>query len=305
MRRRHFLALVGMGALAGCGSEDGGDADGGPTPSDTPASTVSSTPTVTPSATATATRAPAEFELAEYDVPDTVEIDEEFMVEITVRNTGGQVGDFEAPLYIRTPETEWQEGGTWSWLAVGSGHTKAATSASAWSFSYINRYEIRLGTFEQTATIQTVSATMAWGGEYTTPAGYRIRVEQPDVQPTYESEDYDGSIEDVEPESGGQWAFATIWVKNETGQADYSPLASEFGLLYGNKQADGDTILTDDPINRGEPFEGGELQPGVERSGWIAFQIPDDLGVDDLTMAWSEDTYEGQISARWGSEKEA
>jgi len=167
----------------------------------------------------------------------------------------------------------------------------------------MNRYEIRLGTFDQTATIQGVSATVPWGDEYTTPEGYRIRVEQPDVQPTYESEDYDGSIVDVEPESGGQWAFATIWVKNETGQASYSPLASEFGLLYGNKQADGERFLVDDPINRGDPFEAGELQPGVERSGWIAFQVPDDLGVDDLTMAWSEDTYDGQISVRWGSEE--
>jgi len=303
MRRRHFLALAGLSALSGCESENGGGVDGGPTPTDTPADTISSTPTVTPSATATATREPAEFELAEYGVPETAEIDEEFIVEITIRNTGGQVGDFEAPLYIRTPETEWQEAGTWSWTAVGSGHIKTAKSASSWSLSYINRYEIRLSTFEETAIIQTVSATVAWGGEYETPAGYRIRAEEPILESNYEYENYHGETATAAPDDGNQWAFVTIWVKNETGQANYSPLPTEFGLLYGTEQADGETFLADDPINKGDPFDGGELQPGVERSGWIAFQVPDDLSVDDLTMAWSQDTYNGQISVRWGSEE--
>jgi hypothetical protein len=307
MQRRRFIALAGMSALAGCGS-DGSDSDGAvdstaktdatPTRAET---NSPESPTDTP--TPTPTSEPAAFELVSYDAPETVEIGADFTMEITIRNVGGQTGTYEDQLYVRGPESDWVESGSWTFTDVGAGETATASFTEPVRFDYLTRYEFRLGTFAETTAVQTVSATVTWGGEYTTPAGYRIRVEQPDVQPTYESEDYDGTIVDVEPENGGQWAFVTIWVKNEAGQANYSPLASEFGLLYGSKQADGETILVDDPINRDDPFDGGELQPGVERRGWIAFQVPDDLDVADLTMAWSQETYNGQIGVRWGSEE--
>jgi hypothetical protein len=91
-----------------------------------------------------------------------------------------------------------------------------------------------------------------------------------------------------------------VWVKNETGQTNFSPLVSDFGLLYGNSQSDGDTILIDEPVDKEQPFDGGELQPGVERSGWIGYQLPEDLSLSDLTMAWSEQIIGGQIAANWG-----
>ena len=91
-----------------------------------------------------------------------------------------------------------------------------------------------------------------------------------------------------------------VWVKNETGQTNFSPLQNEFGLLYDSSQSDGETYLIDEPINKDESFEGGELQPGVERSGWIAFAIPSGIQLNELTLAWSQDTFQGQIAANWG-----
>ena len=86
--------------------------------------------------------------------------------------------------------------------------------------------------------------------------------------------------------------------KNETGQTEYSPLSDEFALVTGNSQFDS-TFLIDDPVNKGEQFEGGELEPGIERSGWIVYELPADLSTSDLTMAWSNTTYGGEISVNW------
>jgi hypothetical protein len=245
---------------------------------------------------------PASFEVVSYDIPDTVQIGDVVSIQITIKNTGGQVGDFSEPLYIRTSDSDWQEGGEWSLNDVPPGESATMRSHEPITFDYIERYEFRLGDSSKTGVLQTVSAKIPWGEEYKTPEGYRIRVDSPTFQDTYQYENYQGNIEEAEPESGGQWAFVNVWVKNETGQMEFSPLASEFGLLYGNSQSDGETILFDDPVNKGEPFDGGELQPGVERSGWIAFELPDSVGSDDVEMAWGQETFEGQIAARWTSQ---
>jgi len=50
-----------------------------------------------------------------------------------------------------------------------------------------------------------------------------------------------------------------------------------------------------------DEFEPGELQPGIERSGWIAYQIPSNISVSDLTLAWSKTTLNGEIVVNWGS----
>lgn len=245
---------------------------------------------------------PALFEVVNYGFPETAEIGEEINLEVTVENTGGRMGSTSVPMYFRTPDSSWEEIGEISITNVDSGETITKELGSI-TPSYINRYEYRLGSSSKTAVIQTVSAKIPWGEEYKTPAGYRIRVDEPERQSTYEYEDFQGNIVEKEPDSGGQWAFINVWVKNETGSTKFSPLANEFALLYDSSQADGDTYLIDEPINKGESFDGGELQPGVERSGWIAYQIPGgSLGNDDLTVAWSQTTVSGDIAANWQEE---
>lgn len=241
----------------------------------------------------------ASFELVGYDVPDTVEIGEEVTIKISVKNTGGETGDYSAPLHVKTAELDWQELADWEFTGLEPDETVTAESYEPFIFDYIGRYELRLGEFSETAVIQSVSAKVSWGSEYITPEGYRIRVDRPVIQETYSYEGFQGEIKQKETESGRNWAFINIWVKNETGNAEYSPTGSEFALLYDNSQADGETYLGDEPINKEEPFDGGELQPGVERSGWVAYQIPKDLSVNDLTVAWAEDTFVGQIAANW------
>jgi len=291
------LGSIGASALAGCSSDSPEDSspNGGGNSEPTTEETTTAERTTTEETT---TSEPAEFEIVGYEVPETAEIGENVTLSITVRNTGGQEGSLSVPIYARTPDSSWQEGAEWTFANVGPGET-ATRETDSIVFEYITRYEFRLGQSSSTAVVQSVSAKLSWGEEYTTPAGYRIRIDEPTLQDTYEYEDYMGNIEDSEPENGGQWAFVNVWVKNETGQTNFSPLGSDFGMLYGNSQSDGETILIDDPINKGEPFDGGELQPGVERNGWIAYQIPGDVDISNLTVAWSQETFDGQIGVNW------
>jgi hypothetical protein len=297
MNRRKFVQLIGMSAtagLAGCSSDSSDNPNSGDS-----TETTTGTEAQTETETETESPEPAEFEVVEYAIPETAEIGTEVTLEITIRNTGGQTGDFTAPLHARTPDSNWQEGGDWTFTDVAPGESATAEIDEPVIFDYIQRYEFRLGQSPKTAVLQTVSAKVPWGEEYATPGGYRIRADEPTLQDSYEYEDFRGNIKDAEPDNGGQWAFVNVWVKNETGQANYSPLSNEFGLLYGSSQSDGQTYLTDEPINKDESFEGGELQPGVERSGWIAYEIPSEIQMNELTLAWSQDTFEGQIAANW------
>lgn len=290
VHRRRFitgLATTGTIAVAGCSSDEG----------DPAGSTGSEEPSDENSGEAEDS-GEAQFELVEWDMPSEIEINQPISISVTVKNVGGSAGEFTAPIYERTPNSEWVRLGEGEFGTIQPGET-AEIMGDEFVYRYINRYEYRLGDFQQTTILQTVSAKIGWGVEYTTPSGYVIRVDEPDLQSSYEYENYSGEVSRKEPDSGGQWAFINAYVRNETGQANFSPLAPEITLLYGNSQADGETILIDDPINKGEPFDGGELQPGVERNGWIVYQIPSDVSIDDLTIAWSKTTFGGEIAVNW------
>lgn len=288
--RRKFItsvATAGTIAVAGCSSDEGdptGSTENGESSDDSTGDESDS--------------GEAQFEFVEWNAPSEVELNEEFEFEMVIENIGEGTGNFTAPLYQRTPDSDWSQATEVDFGTVQSGEQSEAAFVEN-AYSYINRYELRLGDFQQTHAIQVISAKIDWGSQYTTPSGYIIQVDEPELQASYEYENYNGEVSPKEPESGGQWAFVNVYVKNETGQAASSPFASDFDLLYANSQSDGDTVLIDDPVNKGEPFEGGELQPGVERSGWIAYEIPGDISTDDLTVAWSKTTFDGELAVNW------
>lgn len=243
----------------------------------------------------------ARVEVVEYDVPETVEIGSAATISITVRNVGDVSGDISAPLYVRTPNSEWTQFGNveMQYEDVEPGET-ATDSVQTEQFDYIQRYEFVLGDSDKTSALQTVSKTLAWEEEFTTPSEYRIRIDRPVLQSTFEVESYAGSTTEESPEDRDKWAFVDAWVKNETGQTQFSPVGAEFALLHQDSQFDA-LQLYNDPVNKGPAFDGGELQPGVEREGWLAYAVPGEVGVEDLTMAWSTTTRNGEVSVNWSS----
>lgn len=307
LKRRRFItsaATAGAITVAGCSSDEGdptGSTEGEESPDENTNEEDESAEqedSDEEEESAQESTSEAQFELVEWNLPSEIEINESTNLAVTVENVGDSAGELTAPIYERTPDSEWTRLGEVEFGTIQPGK-EAEVEGDEFVYRYINRYEYRLSDFRQTTTVQTVSAQIDWGTEYTTPSGYIIRVDEPDLQSSYEYETYSGEVSPEEPESGGQWAFANAYVRNETGQTNYSPLASDIDLLYENSQADGDTILINEPINKGDPFDGGELQPGVERSGWIAYQVPRDVSVNDLTIAWSKTTFEGEVAVNW------
>jgi len=297
MRRRRFAATVGAGviaSIAGCSSDSPETTDGSSSDSSDGNTDGSNSESTDDQSTQ---GGEALFEVTGYDLPETASIGSTITGTITVENVGDAAGSFNSPLYVRTPDSNWTELNEYSAEDVEPGG-RVELSVEVSGLQYINRYEVSLGQSDTSAVVQTVSASKDWGTEYTTPEGYRIRVDEPELQSSYAYENYSGETEQQSPENRGQYAFVNVYVKNETGQAAYSPLSSEFALVSESSQFDS-TLLLNDPINKGEQFEGGELQPGIERSGWIAYELPADLSVSDLTMAWSKTTFGGEISINW------
>lgn len=309
--RRRFiigLATVSTASLAGCSENEPDPSDSGTdgdstepepeAPSDDSANSESPDEG-SPDETETEETDPGEpeFEFIEWDVPAEVEINQPIDITMAVENTGTASGEFIAPLYERTPDSNWTRTSEVDFGTITPDSGVEATFQDV-KYQYINQYELRLGDFEDTATIQTVSAKLNWGSEFTTQDGYVIHVEVPELESAYEYEDYTGEISKIEPDNGGRWAFVDVTVRNETGQASFSPTRSDFVLLHGNSQAEPETLFND-PVNKGQRFEPGDLQPGIERSGWIAYQIPSGVLTDDITFVWSPTTFIGNITVNW------
>lgn len=306
MRRRTFVSIASTGAimsLAGCSSDEpevGGSSenelssDTQPTQSES-ADNEPTQSTQSDSSNNEQTKEPeASFEVVEYNLPETVAIDSSVSGNITVRNVGDAAGGATTQLYVQTPDSDWSVVNEYEIENLEAGGT-TELSVEMSGFNYIDRYELALGNSDKTAVIQTVSAEIDWGNEYTTPDGYVIRIDRPELQDTYTTEGFDGKTEES-PDNRGQWAFANVYVKNETGQSSYSPTG--FSLITGSSQYDSRFILSD-PINKGEKYDSGDLQPGIERSGWLAYELPENLSVSDLTMAWSTVNIGGEISVNW------
>lgn len=283
MERRAFTSLISAGvitSIAGCSSSDpeesGGDDEESSSSNDEQNQDE---------------RGP--YEVVEYDLPETASIGSSVSGSILIRN-GDVAGEATFPVYYRTPSSDWTLLREYD-VGYLEAEETVRLDVEVDSFNYIDRYEFAVGRKDKTAVLQTVSAEIDWGDEYTTPDGYIIRVDRPELQDTYTAEGYGGETEES-PEDGGQWAFANVYVKNETGQSSFTPVG--FSLISGSSQYDS-TVLLSDPVNKGDQYETGDLQPGIERSGWLAYELPADLSVSELTMAWSESTVGGELAVNW------
>ncbi|WP_135662157.1 FxLYD domain-containing protein [Halorhabdus rudnickae] len=135
MDRRTYLALTGaVFGLAGCvGDNDENDLI-----------TLDAAATATETETETESD-PASFEIIEVSAPSEVRTGQAYTIEITVRNTGGQPGTFEATLEGSARGTPgWDDLGTITVESIPAGETETWISES---FSYQNTgiVQFRLG----------------------------------------------------------------------------------------------------------------------------------------------------------------
>lgn len=294
MKRRCFLTTTAtaLALTAGCtGSDDpGAEAD---TPDTTNRPTSTQTPTTEePTTEATTEAAPAEFELQSVDAPETAEIGEEISYSFTIKNTGGQTGVFETIIRTRTGNDRWSESDPWR-QEIAPGQTSRLESQD-FSFNYLASLDVEIAAVNEQFSIQFVGATPDWGESHT--LGDSIEMAAVDVE--FQSE-YTYSYSDreytEEPSDGQQWAFLTFRAENVGNGPVRLPTKHDIALIAGNSQYEYEIASKDEG-----GYEGGEVQPDIVREGWILYEVPESVSKGDLTVAYTDSGYDGDVSVFWG-----
>ncbi len=100
----------------------------------------------------------------------------------------------------------------------------------------------------------------------------------------------------------GQFALLHVEATNGGDEAERFPRDRDFVLLHDGQQFDS-TFVTE--MDDYDEFDGGEVQPGVTREGYVVFDVPDDLAEDDLDAVWYDDFLGTNIDVRWTADAEA
>ncbi|WP_137284850.1 DUF4352 domain-containing protein [Halorussus salinisoli] len=245
------------------------------------------------------------FEVTDVQVPAEIELGTSVTVSATVENTGSVTGTYRAGLERRyADETDWRASETLE-LEVAAGSRATWTTELAPPASGRARYRFRPGSASESVTVNP--ATRALAESFTTPDGATVRV---DVGSDYfegllPSYIYDeGGNQTYRAPDGNTFAFVSVAVENDAAEPVAFPERSAFSVV-----ADGDAYSvfhqsSDDDGRLGSPVEGrfyspkSEYGPGETHSGWLVFQIPDDVPVgelvvrcssgDDVMAEWSE-----------------
>lgn len=285
MQRRTYLAatVAGVAGVAGCTGSGG---DGGQD-----RRTVEETPTDTPTDTPTATPEPASFEVKSVDAPERVAIGEEYQFSITVRNSGEQDGTFTDTLLAKTSDSNSYQTVGEIQLEVSAGGTVTWESNST-STEYMTEVQFRLDSMGESWTLQVVSQTLSFGEYYTNPDGIALAVASAETRDSYTYES-NGYTYEERPPSGKVYLFVSVLAENEAGQPAYAPAGYDWAAIVGNQQYESIGYYADNA------YEGGELQAGIVREGYVVYEVPEDTSVQDLRMAWSEQYYDGNVAVYW------
>lgn len=298
MQRRKYLAIIsGTLPLAGCSNVDDvptineGSSDGGEGNAD--AETDESTPEVSEESNETEEAEPEpEFEIRSIEVPEEVEIGEEWSYTVTVANTGNADGTYTGVLEIDSPDFNQPETRDIS-IDIPAGEEVTAESDTA-TIEIIT--EITIALENKSATVQSISARLYFGETYEAPTGINVEVEGISARGGYRYDGVSGETRSVSSSEGQQFAFVDVVVENVSGSVAVIPSSQGFAIRVGQRQYDATIIRKEEG-----KYQGGQVGPGVIREGWIAYDIPEELEREDLTIEWFETGLGGDHGARWAN----
>lgn len=240
--------------------------------------------------------AKANLSLVSFTAPDEVQLDTNFTFEAKVKNTGGKSGKFNATLVGRESDSE-------SFSSLGfnmAGEVPAneeITFEKSLSANGISTMEVKLLGSEKSETIRIVPKKLSTGEEYVTANDIGITVQSVELKESYIYEGYMGERQVNEPDSG-KYAFVNIKSQNQGELSQSLPFDMDFQLIADNRQYES-TYLVYEPINQGQAYEGGEVQPSIIRDGYIAFNVPSDVQKEDISVVWNEIISMSEKSVYW------
>lgn len=296
LKRRRFIGSIALStvAIAGCTSSDEAD-EGGVENTDGDTETESNDgDTTTSNDSSETTEGEAQFEIVEINYPDEVEVNEEFTFSVTVENTGNADGTWTQGVDYRFGDNDWEELGTIE-LDVPAGET-ATFESDAGHVPYQTTFRYRFIEAEREIAINVVAARLSLGEEFVAVNDMALSVEEVELSPYYEYEGYDGT-EREHAADGNQWAFVKYRAENKGSESEFAPLETDLSVIADNRQYDHQYIRKED----WNQYDGGEIEAGIVREGWLAYEIPDSLSKPDVVVSWSGENYQGSWTARWST----
>ena len=292
MKRRTYLATTTglLATVAGCTSSGSNPGSQGTTDQTTQTPTTTATPT-----TDTTTEAPpAEFALQTVNAPETTEIGEQAQYSFTVKNTGGQAGTFSTTVQTRVGNSDWEESEPWT-ETIEPGVTTRLTSQE-FSMDYLASVDVVITAFDEQFSMRFVGAREGWGSPYTVLDKYELEASELRFEDSYTWTSGDYEYEET-PSDGNQWAWLEFSAENVSNSTVFLPLKGDIALISGNSQ-----YSYSISSKSSGAYEGGEVQPDIVREGEILYEVPEELSKSDFSVAYTEETYDGDISVYWGDE---
>jgi len=245
------------------------------------------------------------FEISSVEFPNEVEVGSTATGTATIENTGNGAGTFRGVLERRNlGDSEWQQLETIS-LDIDAG--SSTTWSTEISEPYLGPSEYRLRPNNAIQTIDFVHATRSFEESYTTPDGGKITLDVGGMNfngfsDSYTYDSYGDST--VSADSGRKFLFVHVTIENVGSEMLYYPGTEDFEALTNENSyptTKGEGYFTTEfvsPVSGTEYNYGRTAEPGETESGWILFEVLDDVSVDDLTIRYTQNE---RIGAEWSA----
>lgn len=238
----------------------------------------------------------SDISLNSLNVPGEVEMGESYTVEATFENSGGKSGEFETTVMIRDHDSS-SFSATENTISGEIGPGEQETYETSLKASDVSSNVIGLAGTNAESSLRIVPKKIEVGDEYSTSNRIGITVKSVELASYYRYEDYMGEERIQEPDSG-QYIFVNIKTQNQGDVPKSLPSSYDFQIVANNRQYESTTSYNE-PIGKGEIYEGGEVQPGIIREGYMVFEVPEDVNKGDISVVWNEIISLNEKSVYW------
>lgn len=254
------------------------------------------------------TKAVPELSLT-YDVPSKMALDERKQATVSIQNAGGRQGSYQ--LSITTSDgKEYNLTGT-----VEPGETVIRTvpiTATGIGSYYIRgetEFDPDTAGLKTVGTVEVGPAQATVGDQIRLPTGVTLRVrdlqlaDEIVMRPEYAPEETDRE----QPSDGMQFAAFHARSVNKSDTEQPIPIVSDFKVLadgngYSEQPDYGGVKQFEQPFSGADyntPGLSGVVNSGREVSGWVVFEVPDNVNRQNLVVETSFGNWKRKLAALW------
>lgn len=234
--------------------------------------------------------------------PETAEIGEKFIFEITVRNSGGGRGTYRGEYQASAPtHREVRNSFTLDVPPNSTAAKRLSLVPRAMGTATVTVPDVE----GATASTEIQPARFRFGERLTTAIGLEFEVDDPTFADQIEYVTIDGEEGTADAPEGRQFLLVRVAYADDTD--DWGPPERwQFTVESGHDEYPAKTVtFWGDPVNFEEPVEAPEYDAPGQVPGYALFEVPEDFGLSDFDfqIAWSP-TYGTDALAEWSVDGE-